>query len=190
MKNRFFFRLCHVLALALIVAVFTLFTVALAEEDYMHASSAGFTLSYTQRQAEQYKQVYEQAKLHASDIWESVIPSIEFRAMKMQEAILAGEKPDGMMDGLPTKLDLTQEEALFTAYAALETRFSLTEEVLSKLYPKFRLDIANPEQPIWLVEMGPIQGYSSIEEVGSYAVYIQSRDGAIVTIITAEDAVG
>lgn len=139
--------------------------------------------------AERYSEIMKKALDAAPLLVHNLHPTIEEKAEMWAKNHKAGESYGGFVDGLPTEKDITQEEALYLAYAAMEDKYGYSEDVLCLFYPDFTFHVANEEDPIWAIEL-----FSFNEEVnnefGNYHIWIHARTGIVENCRGPEDAQG
>lgn len=141
-------------------------------------------LRYSEEDAARYAALFERAKEFMHD----TVPGFEYEPFAVyrekhyfNNLVLQG--------GIPTELDMTEEEALFTAYSCIEEKYDETEEVLIRFYPTHSFNVEDPANPIWIIHLSPfING--EFEIYGSYIVHIEARTGVVVHIVSDEDALG
>ncbi len=77
--------------------------------------------------------------------------TLEQRAEQTQ-LLTAEEKAYSVLWGLPKTDDISQEKALFTAYAVLHDKFLLSDSELTFLFPVFTFEATNPDATLWCIK--------------------------------------
>jgi hypothetical protein len=147
------------------------------------------TYEISDSDVERYSEIMEKAINTAPPLVHILHPTIEEKAEMWAENHITGKSYGGFVDGLPTEKDITKEEALFLAYAAMVDKYGYSDDVLCLFYPDFTFHVANEEDPIWVVEL-----FSFNEEVnnefGAYYIWIHARTGIVESCHGPEDAKG
>ncbi|MDL2319064.1 4Fe-4S dicluster domain-containing protein [Eubacteriales bacterium OttesenSCG-928-A19] len=74
------------------------------------------------------------------------------------------EDYDGDAYGLPSGDALTEEQAIFLAYAAVEDKYGFDEDVLYLFYPDLTYEISNVDVPIWRVALVAYNAVAALNE--------------------------
>jgi hypothetical protein len=147
------------------------------------------TYEISDSDTERYREIMRKAIDTAPPLVHIVQPTIEEKADRWAKNPITKESYGGFVDGLPTEKDITQEEALFLAYAAMVDKYGYSDDVLCLFYPDFTFHVANEEDPIWVIEL-----FSFNEEVnnefGNYHIWIHARTGIVESCYGPEDAKG
>jgi len=92
----------------------------------------------------------------------------------------------GIVDGLPTEDAISEEWAVYLAYAALEEKYGFDENILCFFHLNMIYDISIVDSPIWKVELIPYD----LEEYGCYNIDIEAMTSIVLNCRGPEDAVG
>lgn len=93
------------------------------------------------------------------------------------------------VEGTPSENDLTEEQAISIAEAAIVEKFALTDETLSRFLIHAAFNVVNPDSPSWSITYYPTD-QNDFSEIGNYHVVLESPSGKIVKILSAADGVG
>lgn len=91
--------------------------------------------------------------------------------------------------GIPSKNDLTEDEAIETAKSAIVEEFALTDETLSKFSINANFNVADSKAPVWSITFYPTK-QNDFSQIGNYNITIDSLSGKIIKILSAADGVG
>lgn len=86
--------------------------------------------------------------------------------------------------GMPTVGDITQEEALFSAYYTLESQYGVPAEDLARLLPDFTYWQRTVEDTVWVISLYAVEG----DHLGgrTISVYIQAKTGKVEQVVAEE----
>lgn len=102
--------------------------------------------------------------------------TLEQRA-QMTGQLSEAERAVATLWGLPGEGDISQEQALLTAYGVLEKELHLSEEELAALFPVFTFEVTDPAAPLWSVKWIPM-GSGEMH----YTVKLYAGSGCIAQI--------
>lgn len=105
--------------------------------------------------------------------------TLEQRA-RMTGQLSEAERAIATLWGLPGEGDISQEQALLTAYGVLEKELHLSEEELAALFPVITFEVTDPATPLWSVKWLPLGAGEK-----HYTVKLYAGSGSIAQIRTA-----
>lgn len=91
--------------------------------------------------------------------------------------------------GLPGPGQVTENEAIQAATAAMQEKYALTDETLARFVTPTKFLIEDPENPVWMVDFYPaVDG--DYAEIGSYFLKVHADTGEVVEVLSSADGVG
>lgn len=177
MKKRFF------IILMLIVCYVESF--AFAEKNNYGSYPDGVeTYIVSEERENNYKLIAHSAIQNASEEMRTCQLTLEQRAEETQ-LLTAEERAYSVLWGLPKIDDISQEEALFTAYAVLQDKFLLSDSELTFLFPIFTFEVTNPDATLWCIKFL----HTDAEQSVIYIVKLYSGSGCLAET-RVENSVG
>ena len=146
------------------------------------------TYEISKEDMERYQNIREYAIENALSSWSyRFILSVEEKAaLWVQSNGSDFQCRVGIVDGLPTEDAISEEWAVYLAYAALEEKYGFDENILCFFHLNMIYDISIVDSPIWKVELIPYD----LEEYGCYNIDIEAMTSIVLNCRGPEDAVG
>ena len=126
--------------------------------------------------------------------WSAKLGEIDADGMVTVFVTVNGQDPDGapeeaFVEGTPGKDDLTSEVAVKKAESAIQSKYALTNESLSRFDNQAAFEITNPDEPKWCITFYP-KNEADFVNIGSYYVVLDAKTGEIINVTSAADGVG
>ena len=167
MKKRFF--------ILLMVIVCSVGNLAFAEETRYGSYQDGEAAYLVSEEREKhYRLIAHSAIQNAPEEMRTSQLTLEQRAEETQ-LLTAEERAHSVLWGLPKTEDISQEEALFTAYAVLQDQFLLSDSELTFLFPIFTFEVTNPDATLWCIKFL----HTGEEQSMIYIVKLYSGSGCL-----------
>ncbi len=116
--------------------------------------------------------------------------SLEHYAEFSRRIAELGLPNNGIVYGVPTADDITQEEAIKIFTDTLVADYGLTKETLAKFDPYMQaFNVIDPDNPEWRLSLNP-KDTADYADIGAYFCIVNARTGEILELKTAADAVG
>lgn len=95
----------------------------------------------------------------------------------------------GFVNGVPDAGAIAWYDALDIAVNAITAKYGLTDEDLNNFTALFSYNIADPDAPLWQVDLTPTDASRQLE-LGMYGANIFAKTGELRNVHSHEDSVG
>ena len=170
----------------ILLLVYTAISSAIAVGEQAYAYQDGtYRIELTGEEYDTYASMYQTVLDTAPEILIITQYSLEDR-VKQTENLTEDERAIYTIWGLPDDTDITQEDALYLAYAALKEVLLLSDNDLETMVPSFAFEVTDPDQAMWYIKFMPFDRENNNNRY-RVKVYAQSGDIAEIAI---SDSVG
>lgn len=163
-----------------------------------HWNQGEYVIDLTDEEIEKYEKIFQTALEKSEGTSEKAIFDASSYEKEYQYYLEHGPFQTRKFDdigellgicGLPDDQSISQQQALYIAYRALQEQYGLSDEQLTMILPFWTFAVPDPDNPIWVVIL---KEYDFSDSFNWYSfVYVYAHDGSIWGVRgTDEEAVG